>query len=145
MITEYKQELNRLLLKGSFQQAHPADLLTSQVQVNNDKPAKIYTRATRNEQTEQSKENYNQITTRKRRYHTLDISNIYLHLLVREKPMVPAQQHQENYYHTFCHTFCHTFYNTIAEKYHHHTNQCRREIVCCQSQNQYNQEEHTHR
>ena len=55
----------------------------------------------------------------------MDINNGFLQLPVWEEPTVTEQQRLANY----CHTFCHTH----GQEYHHNTNQCRSESVCCQS------------
>ena len=57
MITEFKNKCIRLLSIGSFQQVHPANLLTRRV-INNSRPTKTYTRATNHVQSKQRSEEH---------------------------------------------------------------------------------------
>ena len=105
-IREFKNEFTNLLLSGAFQQVHPADLVTRRV-INDGRPSQTFTGSTSHVQSERTIEaNRTQITAGGNRYQTVDISNGFLHLLVRGEATVAEQQRigQANYSCNFCHT-----------------------------------------
>ena len=96
---EFKNQFTTLLLSGTFQQVHPANLLTRRV-INDGRQSQICARATSHVQSKQrTATNRTRITAGGNRYQTVDTSNGYRHLLVRA-----TQQQRATYSPNFFHT-----------------------------------------
>ena len=129
-IREFKNKFTNLLSSGTFQQVQPADLLTRQV-INHGRQSQIYAKTTSQVQSKpRTKANQTGIITGGNRFQTVDISNRFLHLLVRVK-----QQRRAIYSPILCHTH--------GQQGNNDGYQCRNENFRCRSGKYYHLEETT--